>query len=62
MFPNWSGWKTVKALLYVAGGLVTVVPSQWQTLYAAVVAAVGSIVVVLSGTSLGPQLVKGGGK
>lgn len=57
MFPNWTGWKTVKALLFVASGFVSVVPTQYQTIYSAVVAAVGSIVVVLSGTNAGPAMV-----
>ncbi len=57
MFPNWTGWKTVKTLLFLVGGLVpTVVPEQYQALAAAVVGAIGSIVVVLSGTSIGPAM------
>ena len=57
MFPNWTGWKTVKTLLFLVGGLVpTVVPEQYQALAAAVVGAIVSIVVVLSGTSIGPAM------
>ena len=57
MFPNWTGWKTVKTLLFLVGGLVpTVVPEQYQALAAAVVGAIGSIIVVLSGTSIGPAM------
>ena len=57
MFPTWTGWKTVKTLLFLVGGLVpTVVPEQYQALAAAVVGAIGSIVVVLSGTSIGPAM------
>jgi hypothetical protein len=56
MFPNWTGWKTVKALLYVAGGFVAIVPTEYRVLYSTVVAAVGSLVVVLSGTALGPTV------
>ena len=57
MFPNWTGWKTVKTLLFLVGGLVpTVVPEQYKALAAAVVGAIGSIVVVLSGTSIGPAM------
>lgn len=59
MFPNWTGWKTVKAILFVATGLVpAVVPAAWQQLAAAVIAGVGGVVVVLSGTSAGPKVVK----
>ena len=57
MFPNWTGWKTVKAILFVLGGLVpTVLPAQYQQVAAAIVGAVGSIVVVLSGTNAGPAM------
>jgi hypothetical protein len=58
MFPNWTGWKTVKGLLFVATGLVTLVPEQYRALYSAVLAGVGSVVVVLSGTALGPVVSK----
>ena len=62
MFPNWTGWKTVKAVLFVLGGLVpTIVPSEYQHLAAVIVGAVGSIVVVLSGTSAGPVVLSKGG-
>ena len=56
MFPNWTGWKTVKTILFVATGFVSLIPAQYQTLYSTVVAAVGSIVVVLSGTNVGPAM------
>ena len=56
MFPNWSGWKTVKTLLFIATGFVALVPQNYQTLYSTVLAAVGSVVVALSGTSVGPAL------
>ncbi len=57
MFPNWTGWKTVKALLFVAGGVLpSVLPSQYQALAAAIVAGIGGVVVVLSGTSIGPAM------
>ena len=57
MFPNWTGWKTVKGLLFVLGGLVPVlVPASYQALASGIVAAVGSVVVILSGTNAGPAM------
>ena len=59
MFPNWTGWKTVKTALFILGGLApTVVPAQYQALAAALIGGIGSIVVVLSGTSAGPAMAK----
>ena len=56
IFPNWTGWKTVKAVLFVAGGLVPLLPEQYRTIASAVVAAIGSLVVALSGTNAGPPM------
>lgn len=57
MFPNWTGWKTVKALLFVAAGVVpSLVPAQYQAIASAVLGGIGSIVVVLSGTNAGPAM------
>ena len=58
MFPNWSGWKTVQGALFAASALVALVPTQYQTLYSTVLGSVGAVVVVLSGTSVGPALVQ----
>lgn len=57
MFPNWTGWKTVKILLFILTGFATLVPEAWRPLYTTTLAAVGSIVVVLSGTPMGPSVV-----
>lgn len=57
MFPNWTGWKTVKTLLFVAAGIVpSLVPSQYQALASAILGGIGSVVVVLSGTNSGPAM------
>jgi len=56
MFPNWTGWKTIKTILFVATGFVTLVPQQYQQLVSVSLAAIGSIVVVLSGTNAGPAM------
>jgi hypothetical protein len=58
MFPNWTGWKTVKVGLFVLGGFIPLVPAQYQTLASTALAALGSVVVVLSGTSVGPTVTK----
>jgi hypothetical protein len=57
-FQNWTGWKTVKMILFLLTGLVPIVPAQYQTLASEVLAALGTIVVTLSGTNLGPTVVK----
>ena len=58
MFPNWTGWKTVKALLFVAGGFIPLVPTTYQTLANVTLAAIGTIVVTLSGSPIGPTVSK----
>lgn len=58
MFPNWSHWKTVKGLLFAAVGFTGMVPQSYQQLYTVILGAVGSVVVVLSGTSIGPTVSK----
>lgn len=64
MFPNWSGWKTVKLLLSVVGGLVGtlatagVLPENVASVIAAVDGTLLTLVVTLSGTAMGPSLVK----
>jgi hypothetical protein len=59
LFPNWSGWKTVKLVLAAATALSpTVVPGTYQALVASVLSGVLGVVVILSGTGLGPAQVK----
>jgi hypothetical protein len=65
MFPNWTGWKTVKALLFSAVTIDGVFVasnafSQTITHDAAIVSlflgAAGVIVTTLSGTNAGPTM------
>jgi hypothetical protein len=59
MFPNWSGWKTVKLLLVSLTGLAPVVtPPAYVALVTAVLSGITGVVVVLSGTAVGPQLAR----
>jgi len=57
-FPNWTGWKTVKLVLALATGLLPIVPPAYSTLATETLAAIASIVVTLSGTSMGPTVTK----
>ena len=57
MFANWSHWKTLKTILFTLVALVpTVVPAQYQSTATAIVGVVGALVVLLSGTPLGPTM------
>jgi len=69
MFPNWTGWKTVKAALFVLiaidGWLMTVsdfgpATVQYAKLAAGLLGTIGTIVVTLSGTNAGPAVMKVG--
>ena len=56
MFPNWTGWKTTKSILFALTALAGIVPAQYQTAYSAIIGSVGVVVVFLSGTSAGPAM------
>jgi len=56
IFPNWTVWKTLKTVLFVAGGFVPLLPATYQTQASALIAAVGTVVVTLSGTAVGPTI------
>jgi hypothetical protein len=56
MFPNWTGWKTTKSILFALSALAGVVPAQYQTAYTAVIGSIGVVVVFLSGTNAGPAM------
>jgi hypothetical protein len=59
MFPNWSGWKTLKLALVTITGLVpAVVPAPDLALVVSVLAGITGVVVVLSGSAVGPTLVR----
>lgn len=67
MFPNWSGWKTVKLILFILvaadGGVLsaTDLPANVMTDAHGVGTAlgvIGMIVVALSGSSAGPALAR----
>jgi hypothetical protein len=68
MFPNWSGWKTVKLVLFVLGtvdgALIANAANEPASLVnvanvaVTVLGVVGTLVVALSGTAVGPALVK----
>ena len=68
MFPNWSCWKTVKLALFIAGtvdgALIANAANEPASLVSiantavAVLGVVGTVVVALSGTAVGPTLVK----
>jgi hypothetical protein len=67
MFPNWSGWKTVKLALTGIGIAASAIAasSSMGAAVQAIASTVGAIdgsvlavVVVLSGTSMGPALVR----
>lgn len=66
MFPNWTGWKTVKAILGViataAGSVATADQGTEVGNIASIVATMAGalvvVVVALSGTSMGPTVSK----
>lgn len=66
MFPNWSGWKTVKLILSavgagaagIAAAHISDVVTQIATVTGTVDGSLLAVVVLLSGTALGPSLVK----
>lgn len=68
MFPNWSGWKTVKLGLFVLGtvdgALIANAANEQASLVnvanvaVTVLGVLGTLVVALSGTAVGPALVK----
>lgn len=65
MFPNWTGWKTVKLVLSgiaaAAGGVAAAhlgVVSDTANIVGTVDASVMALVVILSGTSAGPAVSK----
>lgn len=67
MFPNWTGWKSIKALLFslvtLNGVLMTASVFSAATVRYAMVAslffgAAGTIVTTLSGTAAGPMLAR----
>jgi hypothetical protein len=62
IFPNWTGWKTIKALLGAvaaiaaslgAGGVIT---PQLALEISGVAGALVTLVVTLSGTAAGPTM------
>jgi hypothetical protein len=62
LFPNWTGWKTVKLGLGLSATLVAtlaaagVVPANVAEIVATVDGALLSLVVTLSGTNAGPAM------
>jgi|SRR6185312_10987719 len=67
MFPNWTGWKTVKAVLFVLvaldGWAMTVnefgpAVLMYAKITAGLLGTLGTVVVGLSGTDAGPTVVK----
>lgn len=67
MFPNWTGWKSIKALLFslvtLNGVLMTANVFSVATMHDAMIAslflgAAGTIVTTLSGTAMGPDMAK----
>jgi hypothetical protein len=65
MFPNWTGWKSIKMLLTgaIAGEVALTqlphVPTNWQSpslVALAVTLAVQASVIAMSGTSMGPEI------
>jgi hypothetical protein len=67
MFPNWTGWKTLKLILTAVGagaGVLAASPVVGPTVQA-IAAVTGvidastlAVVIVLSGTSAGPEIVR----
>jgi hypothetical protein len=62
MFPNWTYWKTVKGILFILTTLTVLVPPEWQQLYTTIIGSLGAVVVVLSGTPIGPTVAKAAAK
>lgn len=66
MFPNWTGWKTVKLVLGVVGAAAGGVAAQYAgsalgtdaSIVGSVDASLLSFVVIFSGTALGPTVSK----
>jgi hypothetical protein len=66
MLPNWTGWKTVKTTLAtlttfaasMALGFPNTVIAHDMTIAGIVLGSLTTAVVVASGTSIGPTLVK----
>lgn len=71
MFPNWTGWKTVKLVLSVIGTAAGSVAAAHQgstignvaTIVSTLDTALLGVVVILSGSNMGPAMApKGDGK
>ncbi len=66
LFPNWTGWKTIKLALGVIGTAAGAVATANQgtaignaaSIVATADAALLSVVVMLSGTAMGPTVSK----
>ena len=65
MFPNWTGWKTVKLVLATlaaaAGGIGAAGLGGVSTdavIVGTVLSALTGVVVVFSGTAAGPKMVR----
>ena len=62
LFPNWTGWKTVKLVLSLAGSFVGaltasgVIPSTLGADISGTLAAFVALVVAISGTNAGPPM------
>jgi hypothetical protein len=64
MFPNWSGWKTVKIVLFFLGGatgtsgLAGMLPVKYAMIVGTILSTLGILVVALSGSKVGPMLAR----
>ena len=64
MFPNWTGWKTVKLVLSilsagaagVATGNISAVVTQDATIAGTILGTFLTLVVIASGTNVGPAM------
>jgi hypothetical protein len=56
MFPNWTGWKTVKLILAVLSAGSSALPAPYNVDVGTVLSAVLAVVVILSGTNAGPAM------
>jgi hypothetical protein len=67
MFPNWTGWKTVKQVLAILGTVAASLSAANQgtqtgniaSIVGVIVGALSTVVIALSGTALGPTVVAG---
>ena len=63
LFPNWTGWHWIKtALIVLTMAAPTWLPQPWQVPVMQILAGIAGVVVLLSGSALGPAMLKKGMK